>query len=234
MPTRCTETKDEEMNLYRAVVEDNNDPEKYGRVRVRIIGVHPESTSGSFGSVTASDLPWAEVMGGTAFGLVSGVGVSSVLRKGTWVWVVLNEDNPNKPIVVGVVIAKQSGKKSGGFSDPDGKYPKAGRETRSDMHPLLDSKYQTLSVLETESGHVIELDDTSGDERVKVTHKSGSSILIGPDGTITVNSVKDINYSAAANSTWNIGGNLNITTGGSQTVSNGGAHTVHAPSINLN
>ena len=222
------------MKLYRAVVEDNNDPEKYGRVRVRIIGIHPETTSGSFGAVTASDLPWAEVMGDTSFGLVSGVGTSSVLRKGTWVWVVLNDDNPNKPIVIGVLIAKQSGKKSGAFSDPDGKYPKAGRESRSDMHPLLDSKYQTLAVLETESGHTIELDDTPGDERVKVTHKSGSSILIGSDGTITVTGTKDIQYNIASNATWNIGGNLNINTGGSQTVNNGGAHTVHATTINLN
>lgn len=222
------------MNLYRAVVEDNNDPEKYGRVRVRIMGVHPETSSGDFGSVATKDLPWAEVMGGTAFGLVSGVGTSSVLRKGTWVWVVLNEDNPNKPIVIGVLIAKQSGKKSGGFSDPDGKYPKAGRESRSDMHPLLDSKYQTLATLETESGHLIELDDSPGDERIKVTHKSGSYILINSDGTITINSVKDIVHTAASNVQWNIGGNLNITTGGAQTVSNGGAHTITAPTINLN
>jgi uncharacterized protein involved in type VI secretion and phage assembly len=222
------------MKLYRAVVEDNKDPEKYGRVRVRIIGIHPETTSGGFGAVTSGDLPWAEVMGDTSFGLVSGVGTSSVLRKGTWVWVVLNDDNPNKPIVIGVLIAKQSGKKSGGFSDPDGKYPKAGRENRSDMHPLLDSKYQTLAVLETESGHIIELDDTPGDERVKVTHKSGSYVLIEPSGKIKVSSVGDIEYDISANATWNIGGNLNITTGGSQTVNNAGAHTVHATAINLN
>ncbi len=222
------------MKLYRAVVEDNNDPEKYGRVRVRIIGVHPEVTSGSFGAVTTTDLPWAEVMGGTSFGLVSGVGTSSVLRQGTWVWVVLNDDNANKPIVIGVLIAKQAGKKTGAFSDPSGVYPKSGRETRSDMHPLLDSKYQTLATLETESGHLIELDDTPGDERVKVTHKSGSSILIDPSGNIKVTGVNNIQYDIAANATWNIGGNLNITTGGSQTVNNGGAHTVSAPSINLN
>lgn len=234
MSLRCTKTEGEEMNLYRGVVEDNNDPEKYGRVRVRIMGIHPATASGSFDSVSSSDLPWAEVMGGTAFGLVSGVGTSSVLRKGTWVWVVLNDDNPNKPIVIGVLIAKQAGKKSGGFADPDGKYPKAGRESRSDMNPLLDSKYQTLATLETESGHLIELDDTPGDERVKVTHKSGSYILIDKDGTINVNSVKDLNYNVAANAAWNITGNLNITTGGSQTVNNGSAHTIHAATINLN
>ena len=88
--------------------------------------------------------------------------------------------------------------------------------------------------METESGHLIELDDTPGDERIKVTHKSGSFILIDKDGTINVNSVKDVNYTVAANSTWNISGNLNITTGGSQTVNNGGSHTVHASTINLN
>jgi uncharacterized protein involved in type VI secretion and phage assembly len=222
------------MKLYRAVVEDNNDPEKYGRVKVRIIGIHPETISGSFDAVTTIDLPWAEVMGDTSFGLVSGVGASSVLRKGTWVWVILNDDNPNKPIVIGVLIAKQSGKKTGGFSDPDGKYPKSGRETRTDMHPLLDNKYQTLATLETESGHLIELDDTPGDERIKVTHKSGSYVLIEPSGKIIVNSVNDIQYNITSNATWNIGGDLNITTGGAHTVNNGGAHTVQAPTINLN
>lgn len=221
------------MKLYRAVVEDNNDDLKLGRVKVRIHGLHTKDNenSGIFSSIKTADLPWAQVMGGTSFGLVGGVGTSSVLRQGTWVWVILEEDNPNKPIVIGTLIGKNSsdsaGKYSGGegFYDPDEVYPHSERKLtpmkddrtvgdsgsradRSDLHPLLDDKYPTLATLETESGHLIELDDTPGDERIKVTHTTGSFILIDKNGDIFVNGVRDIQYNIVRNATWHIGGNV--------------------------
>ena len=61
--------------LHRGVVEDNADPLKIGRVRVRIFGIHSEKNekAGSkFEFVKTSELPWAEVMGGTGFGLRRG------------------------------------------------------------------------------------------------------------------------------------------------------------------
>jgi len=44
------------------------------------------------------------------------------------------------------------------------------------------AKYPDNKVIETKSGHVIELDDTEGKERIHIYHKSGTSIELFPDG----------------------------------------------------
>lgn len=182
------------MKMYRAVVEDNKDPEYLGRVRVRIFGIHPETTAAEKSSFVATNtLPWAEVMGGTHFGLISGVGVSSILRQGTWVWVFLDDDDPNKPIVVGTIVGNNFKPDSTlGFKDPDGVYPKSTRLNTSDIHPFLnEQKYTSLATLETACGHLIELDDTAGDERIKVKHKTGTQFTVDALGNLIVDVVKD-------------------------------------------
>lgn len=196
------------MKLYRGVVESNNDPDKLQRVQVRVFGLHTEKNENStdtFNTIKSADLPWAEVMGGTAFGLISGVGLSSVLRQGTWVWVILHNDNPNKPVVIGTIIGNNVDDPSGkyangeGFCDPDSVYPKNDRLNRSDIHPNMDARYLNLSILETPSGHIIELDDTTGSESIKVTHKSGSYINITADGNMQFYSSNDIDINATGN-----------------------------------
>lgn len=192
------------MRMYRAVVEDNKDPEYLGRVRVRIFGIHPETTAANKGSFISTDtLPWAEVMGGTRFGLISGVGISSVLRQGTWVWVFLEDEDENKPIVIGTIIGNNfSPDSSLGFKDPAGVYPKSDRLNSSDMHPYLnESKYTSLSTLETACGHLIQFDDSKGDERIKITHKTGTQITMDALGNFIIDVIKDgsINIKGDAN-----------------------------------
>lgn len=206
------------MRLFRAVVEDNNDPLKQNRVRVRIFGIHTnknENSGEEFNFIRTSDLPWSEVMGGNQFGLISGVGLSSVLRKGTWVWIVLNDDNPNKPIIIGTIIGNNTKKPSyangEGFSDPDGVYPKSARLGKTDINPKTQGKYQTLATLETESGHTIELDDTPGDRRIKVTHASGTSFLIDDAGNMTFTVVGNLVYNIDGTTTINSTGNYSVT-----------------------
>ena len=180
---------------YRGVVEDNNDPEQMGRVKVRIMGIHSEDTPDE--SVSSSHLPWAEVMGGTSFGLISGVGISSVLRQGTWVWVRLYQNDQENPVVVGTISGIPSSS-SGGFSDPSGKYPKSNRLGVPDINEVARGKIETSvinkknsslfapetsqspsqypnnNVIESESGHMIELDDTPGNERIQIIGHSGN------------------------------------------------------------
>ncbi len=43
---------------FTGVVEDRDDPEKLGRVRVRCLGLHSDSLL----DIPKSDLPWAHVM----------------------------------------------------------------------------------------------------------------------------------------------------------------------------
>ena len=250
--------------LYRAVVEDNTDPKKLGRVKVRIHGLHTEKNEkagAKFEFIGTSHLPWAEVMGGTGLGLVGGVGLSSVLRQGTWVWVALENDDPNKPLVLGTIAGKVTVKGKGvytggkGFSDPAGEYPFEKRVGESDLNRLArneklgsayydkakghgqketihkiindnvdkqegitdgitgadvsqtepnslsaSAKYPNSTVCETHSGHVIEIDDTTGNERIRIYHRTGSYVEIRPDGSFVQKSVgTDPNHFIAAN-----------------------------------
>lgn len=202
------------MRLYRAKVVDNNDPDFIGRVRVHVFEMYDE--------VDIENLPWAEVIGSNQFGLLAGIGVSSILRPDTWVWVIFENNDPNCPIVLGTIAGINSEK--GEF------YPKEERSKESDIHRLarnsqLNNKYHgskptihkqindnlteidaqdelsgalvkfkqskstddlaeypNVQVLETESGHTIVLDDTAGNERIRLYHSSGSFIEFSNDG----------------------------------------------------
>lgn len=219
--------------FYQAIVEDNKDPDKCKRVKVRIFGIHTSKTSGEFEGIDTSNLPWAEVMGGTDFGLVGGVGVSSVLRQGTMVWVFFRNDDPNYPVVIGTVAGVNTSKTpyGSGFCDPDGIHPK---RMGSDLHPSAQGSYGSLATIETQSGHLIELDDSSGNERVKVTHKSGSYIEIAPDGTIKINSVANMEHNIAGDYKLNVTGNISTQSGGENKVQAGGNYGVTAARIDLN
>ena len=184
--------------MYRGVVEDNKDPQKSGRVRVRIQGIHTENNENSsekFSYIKTSDLPWAEVMGGTEFGLIGGVGLTSILRQGTWVWVFLDAGNSNKPVVMGVINGGNKEKwlySSGkGFCDPDGQFPVDDYIGSYDTNKKVQSKYPYNAVLETESGHIIEIDDSSGDERIKIHHKTGTQITLDAQGNLVIDVEKD-------------------------------------------
>lgn len=168
--------------FYRAKVEDNNDPKQLGRVRVRIYGIHSEGST-----VSNSDLPWAEVAGGTDFGLVDGVGITSILRVGTMVWVFLNNDDSNFPVVFAVVKGK------------------------SDINSVAKSSYTNSAVIHTASGHTIELGDAGGSEKIEITHKSGSKLTFAADGSITIESVNKMTHNVSSDYTITAGGNFKVT-----------------------
>ena len=67
---------------FVGVVEDRNDPQKLGRLRVRCLGYHTEDLT----KLPTSDLPWAHVMNPITSATVSGVGQTPLgCVEGTWV-----------------------------------------------------------------------------------------------------------------------------------------------------
>ena len=61
----------------------------------------------------------------------------------------------------------------------------------SDVPTEVDSA-NANQVTKTVGGHLIELDNTSGEERINVKHKSGTTLLIDKDGGVHVNAINDI------------------------------------------
>jgi len=82
--------------------------------------------------------------------------------------------------------------------------------------------YPYNKVIQSESGHVIEIDDTLGVERLAIEHRSGTFHEIHPDGSQVTRIVND-NYTAILkdDTLW-VGGKVNVIIGGDATVSVGG------------
>lgn len=77
------------------------------------------------------------------------------------------------------------------------------------------AKYPQNHVMESESGHIIEVDDTNGAERIAIYHKAGTWSEIHPDGK-KVEKIKSDNYEIiAGNNKVLIKGNCDLNINGS-------------------
>lgn len=218
------------MKIYRAVVVDNNDPSKTGKVQIKIYGNHENTTD-------QKTLPWAEVMLASP-GLIGGIGFSSVLKCGTWVYCIREDDSLDRYLVLGVCTGISNDEEIEGFSDPNGKYPLEESKGVSDYghcsivhnraendttqtskgvgfryeNSVSPNKYLESSILRTSSGILIELDDA--DEKIKITHPSGSTIEMLSDGRIITVAQNDVILNCKSNVQWNILGNWNLNVDG--------------------
>ena len=69
------ELNDKLFGIYKGVIEDNNDPEKMGRCKIRVIGIHsPNKTKKNMDGVPTDEIPWAEPALGLFEGSVTGFG----------------------------------------------------------------------------------------------------------------------------------------------------------------
>jgi hypothetical protein len=76
------------------------------------------------------------------------------------------------------------------------------------------SKYPNNHVFESESGHIFEIDDTEGAERLHREHRSGTFEEVHPDGSRVTKVVKDDYEIVYDDKSVYIGGTVNLTIGG--------------------
>jgi len=126
-----------------------------------------------------------------------------------------------------VVVAKQeadaevppenvSQESSGGGEKINRKKPSAGG-----IPDPYNAQYPYNHVQYTESGHMLEFDDTPGHERVNIQHRSGAYIEIHPDGHIVIAANKlhqagqELVIGISGDAKFNIGGDMTAAVGGS-------------------
>lgn len=148
---------------------DIDDPLKLNRVKVCAYGYYD-------GYESHDDLPWATVMMPVTSASIKGNGGNHHLEVGSWV-IGFFRDGPSAqdPIVMGS-IATQT---------PTGKVDKDGNPTFDKDIPSessVDNK-----VYKSKAGHLIEIDNTSGAEKIKITHgKTNSHIEFTSTGKIRI------------------------------------------------
>ena len=96
-----------------------------------------------------------------------------------------------------------------------------------EIQPQKASLYPFNQVNETPSGHVIEIDDTPGGERILIKHETGAGVEMKPDGSLIINSRKNTIQVSAGDQKVTIGGNGEITYEGSLTLNVTGDYNVN-------
>ena len=145
------------------------------------------------------------------------------------------DEAPTEGAEVEILISTQNNLK--GFSDPNSFYPRRVNEAdtnrlsaneSTNQHPVVKTKrdavddltseppssfnarYPYNHVKETESGHIIELDDTPGHERIHEYHRAGTFYEIHPDGTKVTKIVGDDYEIVHKNKSVRVRGNVKI------------------------
>jgi len=207
--------------IYRGVVENNKDPQGAGRCKIRIFGIHSDNLN----DISTDSLPWAQPVLSLIEGSVSGYGLFGVPLQGSHVFVFFEGGNILQPRYFGSAPAKPTTApdKSKGFNDPDGVYP---NKIGSYDWNTASGTYPHNVVLSVHGGHYIEFDSTSGNERINVYHKSGTTILIDKNGNINITGVRD--------KTEILGGNLSVTASGNISIEATGNVIIKGARVDIN
>ena len=89
------------------------------------------------------------------------------------------------------------------------------------MEPLSgirNSKYPFNHVLESESGHFVQFDDTEGNERILIYHRKGTFVEIDKDSNVVIKATGNITNIVAGSMDTYIHGNYSLTVDGNMEV----------------
>ena len=129
---------------FNGVVEDRQDPQKLGRLRVRCVGIHTQDKD----ILPTSDLPWSQLIHPITSSGISGLGSSpGFIVEGTWVFGYFRDGYAmQEPMVIGTLPGKpvELAETSKGFYDPNGVYPKYKDEVDTNRLAVNDTSQPHL------------------------------------------------------------------------------------------
>jgi len=133
---------------FQGVVEDRMDPQKLGRLRVRILGYHTEDKT----KIPTKDLPWAFPIMPISSASMNGIGEAPVgCVEGTWVIGFFRDgENCQEPVVFGTIggIPQEKARSNIGFSDPLAHYPEEDHLKEPDTNRLARNEKIDKTVIE--------------------------------------------------------------------------------------
>lgn len=176
---------DEGFVWFFGVVEDVDDPKQLGRVRIRIPHEHSDE-------INTDDLPWATPMSPVTSANLVGVGSAplGISIGSRCIGFYIDGKQKQKPMIIGTFPFIGEGKESNHSLSRQARGEPLEKET-FEFEPETQAKpeYPYNKVITTSRGHVIEVDDTPGAERVQVYHRSGSYIEMNPDGSVVARTI---------------------------------------------
>jgi hypothetical protein len=229
---------DEGFRWFFGFVEDIIDPDELGQVKVRIPNIH--------GDMPKEDLPWATVVTPVTSASSLEVGVSPLgLKVGSMVFGFFADGREyNIPVILGSINKINDGDKS--RHDVSRLARGTNSIVKKPLGPEPESaykaKYPFNKTYTTESGHAIEIDDTPGQERIHLYHKTGTYVEINKDGRMVTRvegddyeiNVKNKELFVSGNMKVTVNGNVDIRVNGTYTVTSGGNMLFKAPRIDFN
>jgi len=232
------------MVWFVGVVEDVNDPLAINRVRVRCIGYHPKDKTllptarlpwAPFISSTAQMSAPMVNQGDWVIGFfIDGALAQQPIVIGSYVSIPESQPNKNEgfydpagihPRIINEGTNSRHARGEEGTpnrnavafskSSATAAVPAADGSKFTEPLSQFDARYPYNHVIETDRGHVIELDDTPEAERVQIFHRKGSFVEFHPDG-IVVHRSANSNYQITleTDNTY-VGNNMNMSVVGS-------------------
>jgi uncharacterized Zn-binding protein involved in type VI secretion len=211
---------------FIGVVEDREDPKKIGRLKVRAHGIHGDKVE-----APTDQLPWATVMMPMVSASLKRVGISptGIQVGSTVVGFFMDGQEGMVPIILGVLP---------GVDDiplaATGQQSINKNQVGIEPTSAFNAKYPYNKVTQTESGHLIEIDDTPNNERLHTFHRSGTYEEIDKDGRRVNKIVGDDFEIVQKNQTIYIQGNVNIKVNGSYTLDVDGPVVINGSTVNIN
>ena len=209
------------MKNYFGVIEDNQDPEKRGRVRVRIYGLHTHDKD----VLPTENLLWSHVARPTTESNF-GIGSFSIPEQGTVVMGMFMDKHFQKFLVTNVIPVSYDELPDfeKGFTDKDSKFPnsEAMKDYPSDEEETQTKDFGTEPDMDfsttypkrkylyrDETGNEVYIDN-SDNNVVRIKHSTGTELHILDDGTFIIKGKKDLYLSAKGKTTINSSGETNV------------------------
>ena len=236
IPNRYTDFYGDNMRWFIGVVKNIDDPLELGRVQVKIFGIH----EGSKEDIPDADLPYAQVVMPISAAGIAGLGNNLGIQVSARVFgIFLDGKNSQDPLVLGS-LPKIEEESDGEITNVTTSKLARGEHIDEVSKKTIDgniaepeqpfaAKYPDNKVIATPGGHVIEVDDTDGAERLHIFHRTGTFVEIHPNGDMVTHTkgmynsingvdnrhvVEDMELVADKDYTMTVRGDLNIQVGG--------------------